>query len=174
MRTILTMLLGLSLVAAAPQAWGFGPFGGGRFFGGGGGGGGHGGGPGMPLRLVLKQMSPAQRQQVRQIFVTERGTMRDTLKQLHDAHQALADKMLGPGPLTQADIDPYVQKIATLHQQLLQNGTAVMLKVRAVATPQQLANAATAKQKIEQLHAELATLLGTTDDSTDSTPDVPE
>jgi Spy/CpxP family protein refolding chaperone len=173
MRTILTTtILGLSLLVAAPHAWG-GPFGGGRFFGGGGGGGGpHGGGPGMPLRLVLTQMTPAQRQQVRQILVADRSAMRDTLTQLHDAHDALANKMLGPGPVSQADIDPLVQKIAALHQQLLEHGTQVMLQVRAVASPEQLANAAAAKTKIDQLHAELRTLLGKSSD--DPIPDAPE
>jgi Spy/CpxP family protein refolding chaperone len=171
MRTMLTTtILGLSLLVAAPHAWGFG---GGRFFARGGGGGGpHGGGPGMPLRLVMAQLTQAQRQQVRQILIADRGTMHDTLKQLHDAHEALADKMLAPGPLTQADVDPLVQKIGALHQQLLQHGTQVMLQVRAVATPEQLANAAAAKQKIDQLRTELGTLLGHPSD--DSTPDAPE
>ena len=162
MRTIVTTtMLGLALLAAAPAS-AFGMRGGPGFFGGHGPGGpgGPGGPAGMPLRLLLSQMTHDQRRQVRQILVADRGAMRHTLAQLRAAHEALADKMLAAGTLTQADIEPQVRKIAELHQQLLEHGTKVMLQVRAIATPEQLATAAQAKQKVAQLRDEIDTLLG--------------
>jgi Spy/CpxP family protein refolding chaperone len=139
MRTIMTTtILGLALLAATPQAMAFGMRGGPGFFGGHGGPGGP-GGPGKPLRLLLSQMTADQRSQVRDVLRADRGTMRDTVKALHDAHEALADKLFTAGPLTDTDIAPQVQKIAALHQQLLEHGTKVMLQVRAIATPDQLA-----------------------------------
>lgn len=160
MRTILTtMMLGIALLAAAPQASAFGFGGGGPGFHGHGGPGG--GGPaGMPLRLLLREMNPDQRAQVRQILIADRGTMRDTVQQLRAAHEALADKMLSSGTVAQSDIDPLVQKIATLHQQLLDHGTKVMLQVRAIATPDQLSKATGTKQQLDQLRDQMKTLLG--------------
>ena len=114
----------------------------------------------MPLRLLIAQLTPEQRTQVRQMLIADRGRMRDTARQLHAAHEALADKLFAGGTLTQADVAPDVQKIAALHQQLVEHGTSVMLQVRASATPEQLAKAAAAKQKIDQLHDEIRTLLG--------------
>ena len=176
MRTIFTAtMLGLALLTAVPRASAFGMRGGPGFFGGPGKHGPHAGpgGPGgMPLRLLLAQMTREQRAQVRQILIADRGRQRDTVRQLHAAHEALADKLFAGGTLSQADIAPEVQKIAALHQQLLEHGTGVMLQVRAVATPEQLAKAAAAKQKIEQLHGEIRTLLGRPDP--DDNDDLPE
>ncbi len=155
MRTIMTTtILGLALLAAASPAMAFGMRGGP---------GGHGpGGPGgKPLRLLVSQMTPEQRRQVRQIIVADRGTMRDTVKALHDAHEALGDKMFAAGTVTEADIAPQVANIAALHQQLLEHGTKVMLQVRAVATPDQLAKAAATKQQVDALRDQIRALLGT-------------
>jgi Spy/CpxP family protein refolding chaperone len=86
--------------------------------------------------------------------------MRDTLNALHAAHEALADTLLSAGTVTDADIAPEVAKIAALHQQLLEHGTKVMLQIRAIATPDQLAKAADTKAKLDQLHDQIRTLLG--------------
>jgi Spy/CpxP family protein refolding chaperone len=114
----------------------------------------------MPLRLLLRELTADQRAQVRRILLADRGSMRDTLKQLRDAHEALADRMFAAGDVKQADVDPLVRKIAALHQQLLEHGTKVMLQVRAIATPEQLAKAAATKQKLDQLHEDIEALLG--------------
>jgi Spy/CpxP family protein refolding chaperone len=160
MRTILTTtVLGLTLLAAVPHASAFGMRGGGPGFLHGHGG--NGGGPGgAPLRLLLSQMTADQRRQVRQILVGDRQERRALLQQLHAAHEALADKMLAPGTVTDTDVMPEIQRIATLHQQLLGHGAKVMLQVRAVATPDQLAKVAQTKQKLDQLRGEIDTLLG--------------
>jgi hypothetical protein len=88
---------------------------------------------------------------------------------MHDAHEALAAKMFAAGPLTDTDIAPDVQKIATLHQQLLDHGTKVMLQVRAIATPDQLAKAAATKQKLDDLHAQIRAVFGEAADDADAT-----
>jgi hypothetical protein len=97
--------------------------------------GGPGGPGGPPFRLLVAQMSSDQRVQVRQILRAERVQMRQIMKALHDAHEELADKSLAPGALTAADLAPTTQKIAALHQQLLDHGVQVMLKIRALASP---------------------------------------
>jgi Spy/CpxP family protein refolding chaperone len=164
MRTILTMLFGAALLAATPCAHAFGRGGGGPMFMRGGHGG-PGGPGGPPFRLLIAQMTPDQRAQVRQILRADRDEMRTIVKALHDAHEELADKSLGAGALTAADLAPQTQKIAALHQQLLDHGVQVMLKIRAIATPDQIAKAQVAKQKLDALRDEMRTLLGEPSDS---------
>ena len=91
---ILTMLFGAALLAATPCAHAFGPGGGGpMFMRGHGGPGGPGGGP--PFRLLVAQMSPDQRAQVRQILRADRVEMRQIVKALHDAHERAGLTMRG-------------------------------------------------------------------------------
>lgn len=171
MRLTIATILGLALLGATTPAMAFGLRGGGGpgFMHGPGGPGSD--GPGKPLRLLVSQLNPDQRAQVRAIFVADRGTMRDTLKALHDAHEALADKMFAAGPVSEADIAPQVAKIAQLHQQLLDHGTKVMLQIRAIATPDQLAKAAATKTKLDDLHSQIRALF---DDEGEDGPPLPE
>ena len=174
MRTLVTtMMLGLSLLAAIPEAAAFGKPGGDGFMGrhgGPGGPGGPGGAEGLPLRLLVKQMTQEQRRQVREIFMADRGARRDVMKQLRDAHEALGDKMLAAGTVSDTDVAPLLDKIASLHRQLLDQGAKTMLQVRAIATPAQLAEAAKTKQRLDELHDEIATLLGKPSDDDDGPP----
>lgn len=169
MRTMLTTLLvGLSLLTAAPPASAFGRHGGPGFLRGRGGpGGGPGGESRLPLRLLVQQMTPEQRKQVRNILMADRGSRRDILTQLRTAHEALSDKMLAAGTVGDADVAPLLDRIAGLHRQLLQQGAEAMLRIRAVATPEQLAQAAATKQRVDQLQGEIGKLLGGPSDAGD-------
>jgi Spy/CpxP family protein refolding chaperone len=167
---ITTMMLGLSLLAAVPEAAAFGKRGGHGFMGRHGGPGGPGGEERLPLRLLVQQMTPEQRRQVREIFMADRGARRDIMKQLRTAHEALGDKMLAAGTVGDADVAPLLDKIASLHRQLLDHGAKTMLQVRAIATPAQLAEAAKTKQRLDQLQGEIRTLLGKPSDDDDEGP----
>jgi Spy/CpxP family protein refolding chaperone len=172
MRTVLAMIFGAALVAATPCAHAFGgPGGGGAFMRGHGE---HGGPGGPPFRLLVAQLSPDQRVQVRDILRAERVQMRQIMKALHDAHEELADKSLAPGALTPADLAPTTQKIAALHQQLLDQGVQVMLKIRALATPDQLAKAQVTKQKLDALREQMRALLEPTDTPDPNDSELPE
>src|SRR5262245_50465216 len=107
MRTIIAMLAGAALLAAAPHAEAFGGCGGPGFMRGPGGPGGPGG---PPFRILVAQMTPDQRTQVRQILRADREEMRTIVKALHDAHEELADKTLAAGPLAASDLTPQTQK----------------------------------------------------------------
>ena len=171
MRTLITTtMLGLSLLAAVPEAGAFGKGGGRGFMGRHGGPGGPGGEERLPIRLLVKEMTPEQRRQVREIFMADRGARRDVMKQLRDAHEALGDKMLAGGTVSDADVAPLLDKIASLHRQLLDHGAKTMLQVRTIATPAQLAEAAKTKQRLDELHDEIARLLGKPSDDDDGPP----
>jgi Spy/CpxP family protein refolding chaperone len=171
MRTLITTtMLGLSLLAAVPEAGAFGRRGGHGFMGRHGGPGAPGGEERLPIRLLVRQMTPEQRRQVRDIFMADRGARRDVMKQLREAHEALGDKMLAAGTVGDADVAPLLDRIAGLHRQLLDHGAKTMLQVRAIATPAQLAQAAKTKQRLDELHDEIATLLGKPSDDDDGPP----
>jgi Spy/CpxP family protein refolding chaperone len=167
---VTTLLVGLTLLTAAPPASAFGKHGGPGFFRGRGGHGGPGGETRLPLRLLVQQMTPEQRRQVRDVLMADRGARRDILTQLRTAHEALGDRMLAAGTVGEADVAPLLDRIAGLHRQLLQQGATAMLKVRAIATPEQLAQAAATKQRLDQLQEEMAKLLGRPSDGDDDGP----
>jgi Spy/CpxP family protein refolding chaperone len=96
--------------------------------------------------------------------MADRDTRQALLKQLREAHEALADKMFAAGTLGEADVAPLVDRVATLHRQLVEHGAKVMRQVRAVATPEQLAKAATTKAKLDGLRNQIHDLLGEPDD----------
>jgi Spy/CpxP family protein refolding chaperone len=169
---VTTLLVGLSLLTAAPQAWAFGRHGGPGFFRGRGPGGP--GGPGgearLPLRLLVQQMTPDQRRQVREVLMADRGARHDLMTQLRDAHEALSDKMLATGAVGEADVAPLLDKIAGLQRQLLQQGAKAMLQIRSIATPEQLAQASATKQRVDQLQDEMGKLLGRPSGGDDDVP----
>ena len=90
---LITAVLGLAVLMAAPEVSAFGMGGGRPFHFIAGGPGGPGGPPGMPLRLLLSQMTLAQRRQARAILVADRDERRATAEALREAHEALADEV---------------------------------------------------------------------------------
>jgi Spy/CpxP family protein refolding chaperone len=125
----------------------------------------HGDSPAMMLHMVLKQagLTPDQQNQVRQIMETEHQSLRTLFTQLQAANNQLADKLFAPGSVQAADLTPQVQQIMQLRQQLMEQGVKTALAIRAVLTPQQLANVAQTKDRIEKLQAEMQSLLAGTD-----------
>lgn len=118
-------------------------------------------GPGMMLPLLLKGVDLTTEQQVRvkEIMLTQRKTLHALFQQLHAAHEEMADKLFAPGEVTAEDLAPQVQRMTQLREQLMRNGLTVMLEVRKVLTPEQLAKAAQLKEKMQALHNEMRGLL---------------
>jgi periplasmic protein CpxP/Spy len=118
-------------------------------------------GPGMMLPLILRHahLTTDQKTQVRKIMQADHAKLRTLFTQLHAANAALADKLFAPGPVQAKDLAPQVEQIAKLRQQLLEQGLQTMLAVRAVLTPQQLAQAKQLRDRMERLRQELHNLL---------------
>ncbi len=125
----------------------------------------HGDGPGMMLRMALKQadLTAEQQNQVRKIMEADHQTLRTLFTQLQTANNQLADKLFGPGAVQAADLTPQVQQITHLRQQLMEQGVKTALAIRAVLTPQQLAKVSQTKDRIEKLQAEMRSLFEGTD-----------
>ena len=87
------------------------------------------------------KLTPERDARVREILSARRTAARSMLDQLRQAQQELADRLLAPGEVQAADIQPQLQQIGQLREQLLQGSAQVALEVRAVLTPEQLARA---------------------------------
>jgi len=108
-----------------------------------------------------KQANPTseQQDQVRKSMDSDHQSLRVLFTQLRAANNQRSDKLLATGTVQAADLEPQVQKIAQLRQQLMEQGVKTTLAVRAVLTPQQLANAAQLKDQLQKLRAGCAVCL---------------
>ena len=118
-------------------------------------------GPGMLLPLLLRGvgLTADQKVQVRAIMDTHRAIFPELFKQLRDAHKALAMQLLAAGEVKAEDLAPQLQQINQLRAQLLREGTQVMLEVRQVLKPAQLAKAAQLKARMQALYDEMHSLM---------------
>lgn len=113
----------------------------------------------LPLLLRGANLTPEQDAKVREILTARRAASQTLVAQLRQAQDELADKLFAPGSLKEADLQPQLQKIAQLREQLLRESTKVALEVRALLTPEQMAKAAQTKDRMRQLQNEMRQLL---------------
>ncbi len=121
----------------------------------------HGDSPAIMLRMVLKQanLTSEQQDQVRKIMEADHQSLRALFTQLQAANNQVAEKLFAPGAVQAADLVPLVQKVTQLRQQLMEQGVKTALAIRAVLTPQQLAKVAQVQARLEQLQAEMRSIL---------------
>lgn len=153
MRRMLGMLMaGVIVVAMAGGDAQAGPTGAGH----------HGPGRGGGLLSLLRGvgLTEDQQAQVRQIVASHRPQLESLGGQLREAHEALRAKLLGPDPVTAADLAPYTQPLEQLRAQVAQEQLQAWLEVRAVLTPEQLARAAQIRRRLGELRSEARGLLG--------------
>jgi Spy/CpxP family protein refolding chaperone len=111
------------------------------------------------LMIRAANLTTEQHAKVRGILSTHRAATRPLIEQLRQAQQELGAKLLAPGPLQPADLQPQLGRIGQLRDQLAQDGAQAALEVRAVLTPEQLARAAQAKERLTQLREEMRQLV---------------
>ena len=90
------------------------------------------------LMIRAANLTPEQQTRVRAILSAHRATARPLIEQLRQAQQELGGKLLAPGPVQAADLQPQLQQIGQLRDQLAQDSAGAALEVRAVLTPEQL------------------------------------
>ena len=89
----------------------------------------------------------------------ERESAGSLYKQLHSEKATLSSKFFAPGALQAADLEPEVQKLAGIQQQLLEQRIQTAVAIRNVLNAGQLAQAAQLKAQIQALHEQLHSLL---------------
>ncbi|HEX4995732.1 MAG TPA: periplasmic heavy metal sensor, partial [Methylomirabilota bacterium] len=70
------------------------------------------------LMIRAAALTPDQQAKVRGILSTHRATTRPLIEQLRQAQQELGAKLLAPGPLQSADLQPQLGRIGQLRDQL--------------------------------------------------------
>lgn len=111
------------------------------------------------LMIRAANLTPEQQTRVRAILSAHRATARPLIEQLRQAQQELGGKLLAPGPVQAADLQPQLQRIGQLRDQLAQDSAGAALEVRAVLTPEQLARVAQTKERLRQLREETRQLM---------------
>lgn len=119
---------------------------------------GHGDGE-LALMVRAAGLTPEQQAKVRTILSAHRAGMRSLIEQLRQAQQELGTRLLSPGQIQTADIQPQLQRISQLRDQLAQGSAQAALDVRAVLTPEQLARVAQTKERLKQLHDEMRQIM---------------
>jgi len=104
----------------------------------------HEGGTMLPMLLRSVSLTPDQDVRVRQIIGKGRMETHALMEQLRQAEDRLADQIVTSGPLKLTDVQPHLDRISQLRQQLLQDAARVSLEIRAVLTPEQ-------QQKVDAL-----------------------
>lgn len=112
----------------------------------------------LPVLLRGVRLTDEQRTQVRKIMSSHRPTFEKLFKQLREAQEETANKLLAGGKIQEQDLAPQVQRMVQLRSQLAQEGLKSVLEVRGILTPEQLAKAAKVKQRIDALRAEMKSL----------------
>lgn len=107
------------------------------------------------LMIRSANLTPEQQAKVRGILSAHRSTARPLIEQLRQAQQELGAKLLAPGQVQTADIQPFLQRIGQLRDQLALDSAQAALEVRAVLSPEQLARAAQTKERLRQLREEM-------------------
>jgi periplasmic protein CpxP/Spy len=120
----------------------------------------HGGAGGLMMLLHSANLTPAQQSQVRQIVASAHPQLQALQAQIEATHHQIADKLLGAGTVTAADIRPLVQKMTGAEAQLTENVTATAIAIRNVLTPEQLAQLTKLHKKLESLHTQIRSLMG--------------
>jgi Spy/CpxP family protein refolding chaperone len=120
-------------------------------------GGGGGGMLGGPVLHALN-LSADQQQSVRSIRSAHRSTLRQLAANERAARQALTDRMLASGTLTQQDLDGLMQQEAQARAALAHERMATALEVRSVLIADQLQKAATIRTSMKQLHTQMRQL----------------
>lgn len=113
------------------------------------------GGMVLPFLIRSANLTPEQETKVHGILSAHRTATRNLLEQLRRSQDELADKLLAAGPVQTADLQPQLQQIGQLREQLLQDSAQIALEVRAILTPEQLAKAGQVKARMKQLQSEM-------------------
>jgi Spy/CpxP family protein refolding chaperone len=112
----------------------------------------------VPLMLRSANLTPDQNAKVRELVAARRASARALQQQLRQAEDDLAGKLLAPGNAHLADVQPQLQQIGQLREQILRDSAQTALDIRALLTPEQLGRAAQANSRMRQLQREMREL----------------
>ena len=121
-----------------------------------------GGPPPMPLLMIIRHanLTPDQQKKVHEIMGSSFAQAQPLMKQLHDIHDQIADKLMSIGSVSASDIEPLQQQENQIHQQLDEQMLSAALQIRGLLTPEQLTKAAELHNKLKLLRQQMDALMG--------------
>src|SRR4029450_12229165 len=117
----------------------------------------------LPLLIHSAGLNEAQQAQVRQIIGNHRTQLRARREQLRAAATPLGHKLVAATPVTGADLGPLTQQVNQARSNLANEWMQVVMEIRGILKPEQLAKAAQNRQRLNQLREEMRTVLGGAD-----------
>lgn len=117
--------------------------------------------PGMviPLMLHAANLTPEQREKAKALMAANRERLRTLFEQLKTANDALASKLVGSAPVDAAALQPEVARVEQARQQLMEQGLTIVLGLRGILTPEQLAAVTAKRAKLEDLQRQMRDLM---------------
>ncbi len=109
-------------------------------------------------------LTDAQKTQVHQIMQSNWAAAKPLMQQEHALHEQIITQLLTAGT-TEEQIQPLVQQEEALRTQMDAARLSMALKVRAVLTPEQLAQASSQHEKLEALHQQEREVTGGGDEA---------
>ncbi len=97
-------------------------------------------------------LTDAQKTQMKTIEQAGWAQAKPAMEQVRTIHEQIVARLLAPGSVSEADLAPLVTQEEQLRNQLDQIRLNSGLQMRAVLTPEQLANAASKHEQLVSLH----------------------
>jgi Spy/CpxP family protein refolding chaperone len=97
-------------------------------------------------------LTDAQKAQLKEIHQAGWKQMKPIMTQMRSIHEQMVNRMLTSGEVTAEALSPLVQQEETLRNQMDAIHLSQTLQMRALLTPEQLAQAASTHAKLETLH----------------------
>ncbi|MDE2179853.1 MAG: periplasmic heavy metal sensor [candidate division NC10 bacterium] len=113
----------------------------------------------LPLLVRGAGLTETQQAQLKQLVTTHRPRFDAIQRQLRAAREQLIEKLYTPGPLKAEDLTSLTQQIGKVRESLAHESLQVALEIRKMLTPDQLAKAKQRLQRLNELRAEMRSLL---------------
>ncbi|MDE2181018.1 MAG: periplasmic heavy metal sensor [candidate division NC10 bacterium] len=113
----------------------------------------------LPLLVRGAGLTETQQAQLKQLVASHRSRVDTLQRQLRAARDQLVEKLYTPGPLKAEDLTALTQQIGKVRESLAHESLQVALEVRKLLTPEQLAKVKQRWQRLNELRAEIRSLL---------------
>lgn len=106
----------------------------------------------------FRDLTAEQQTQIQAIRDAHKETFQTLRSQMREVRAEIADKLYGPGEVTEEVLTSQIKQLSELGEKLRQEGLKVALEVRGVLTEEQLAKAAELRERVRALRGEIRSI----------------
>ena len=114
--------------------------------------------PPLLMGMRAAHLTAEQQKQIETILEANRSKTAPLVQQLQSVHEQIADKLLGAGTVSSADLAPLENQAAQLDAQIQQQALGASVQIRGLLTPDQITRMAQFHQKMAALQAQMKSL----------------